>query len=136
MSRRIISFVSIVLALVISGCRNNLYLPHKTYPIPEVYEATIRLYFDTEKQEDWAEYPGEFIPEFVWVDKGATITWVNVDTQQKVHTIISDDGLFRETIQPGGNFSFTFNSSGNFTYHCELYKFCDPWDMFGKIYVE
>lgn len=106
---------------------------HQTIP-PKVMESTVRIYFDTEKTEDWAEYPGEFIPDFIWVDKGANITWINRDIKE--HTIISDNGLFLHQIQPGANFSYQFLNAGNFTYHCELYQYCYPYDMLGWVIVE
>jgi plastocyanin len=38
------------------------------------------------------------------------------------HTSTADGGAWNSgTIQPGGQFTFTFQSAGTFTYHCSIH---------------
>jgi len=51
---------------------------------------------------------------------GATVTWENDDSL--AHTSTSDTGVWNSgTLQPGRNFSFTFNTAGTFPYHCSIH---------------
>ena len=58
---------------------------------------------------------GKFMPPNITVKLNETVTWSNKDS--KVHTIVSDSNIFKQTLQPGGNFSFTFTEHNNFRYH-------------------
>ena len=61
-----------------------------------------------------------FSPSPATIDRGQTVVWSNNDTV--AHTVTSNSGLFdSSTIQPGGFFSFTFQSQGTFAYHCSIY---------------
>ena len=65
---------------------------------------------------------GGFNPADVTVMQGGSILWINSDGEQ-VHTVTADDGSFDSgDIQPGGSFSFTFNSIGPHPYHCKYHK--------------
>lgn len=52
----------------------------------------------------------------------ATIRWWNVDDQ--THSIVSDDGMFTGSgpIPSGGEFAFTFQRAGDYTYHCRYHS--------------
>lgn len=63
-----------------------------------------------------------FSPETVTITRGGVITWENKDAQD--HQIVSDgnlEGFESGVISNGDNFSFTFNDTGSFPYHCELH---------------
>lgn len=51
---------------------------------------------------------------------GTTVTWTNNDTAP--HTVTQDGGGIQSgKIDPGATFSFTFDTAGTFTYHCEFH---------------
>ena len=56
-----------------------------------------------------------FAPQKVTINLNETVTWTNKDN--KAYTIVSDTGLFKQTLQPGGTFSFTFSEHNNYRYH-------------------
>ncbi|HMK25975.1 MAG TPA: plastocyanin/azurin family copper-binding protein [Chitinophagaceae bacterium] len=48
---------------------------------------------------------------------GSKVTWINDDNM--VHTVTANDASFNSgDINPGGSFSYTFNSTGTYNYHC------------------
>jgi plastocyanin len=61
-----------------------------------------------------------FSPDQMTVAPGTTVTWVN-DGQQP-HTSTADDGTWDSgTLQPGDDYSFTFDQPGTYTYHCSVH---------------
>ena len=59
-----------------------------------------------------------FSPSELTVAKGTTVTWTNKDSV--VHTVTS--GSFGSgMIQNGGSYSYTFNDSGTYVYHCIIH---------------
>ncbi|HEY7032485.1 MAG TPA: cupredoxin domain-containing protein [Thermomicrobiales bacterium] len=72
----------------------------------------------------------QFSPASRSVIVGTTVTWTN--TGDAPHTVTSDDGVFDSgRIEPGDDFSFTFDQVGTFTYHCAIHP-----RMKGKIVVK
>ncbi len=71
-----------------------------------------------------------FTPGTLTVKAGTTVTWTNNDTT--THRPISDTGVFDSgDLAPGGTFSFTFNNTGTFPYHCSIHPY-----MTGKVIVQ
>ena len=69
-----------------------------------------------------------YIPEHLTVFRGTDVTWVNHDSV--AHTVQSQDGkgnvisLFNsDVLQPGHEFSYKFDSPGDYNYLCTLH----PW---------
>src|SRR5215216_4202230 len=61
-----------------------------------------------------------FDPDQLSVAPGTTVTWVNEG--QAPHTTTADDGTWDSgTLQPGEDFSFTFDQQGTYTYHCSIH---------------
>jgi LPXTG-motif cell wall-anchored protein len=61
-----------------------------------------------------------FDPGQLSVAPGTTVTWVNEG--QAPHTTTADDGTWDSgTLQPGEDFSFTFDQPGTYTYHCSIH---------------
>ena len=61
-----------------------------------------------------------FSPDQMTVAPGTTVTWVN-DGQQP-HTSTADDGTWDSgTLQPGDDYSFTFDQPSTYTYHCSIH---------------
>src|SRR5215207_6548556 len=70
-----------------------------------------------------------FEPATVTVPAGATVTWTN--TGSRPHTVTADDGSFDSgRLDPGEQFSQTFDQPGTFTYHCGFHP-----EMQGEIVV-
>jgi plastocyanin len=63
-----------------------------------------------------------FDPPQISVPTGSTVFWTNDDSIQ--HTVTSDEGLFDAgPISPGNTFENTFDSAGEFSYHCTIHPF-------------
>lgn len=61
-----------------------------------------------------------FEPASVEVPAGSTVTWTN--TGAAPHTVTADDGSFDSgQLAPGATFSQTFDSRGDFIYHCTIH---------------
>src|SRR5215213_11331848 len=70
-----------------------------------------------------------FEPGTITVPAGTTVTWTN--TGSRPHTVTADDGSFDSgRLDPGEQFSQTFDQPGTFTYHCGFHP-----DMQGSIVV-
>lgn len=69
-----------------------------------------------------------FLPAELTVKVGTTVKWTNQDAIP--HTV-SGDGLESGTLGTRDNFSFTFNQSGAYNYHCAIHP-----SMIGKVIVE
>lgn len=70
-----------------------------------------------------------FEPGTLTVPVGTTVTWTN--RGERPHTITADDGSFDSgRLDPGEEFSFTFDTAGSFTYFCGFHP-----DMQGEIVV-
>jgi len=71
-----------------------------------------------------------FVPQFISMPIESTVSWTNDDSIQ--HTITSDEeGLFVSgPISPGETFDNTFDTLGEFGYHCSIH----PW-MTGRVMV-
>jgi plastocyanin len=63
-----------------------------------------------------------FDPPQISVPTGSIVSWTNADSIQ--HTVTSDEGLFDAgPISPGDTFENTFDSAGEFGYHCAIHPF-------------
>lgn len=64
-----------------------------------------------------------FTPSQISILKGGTVTWTNNDST--AHTVVDDlsnvGGPSSGDIQPGSTYSFTFNKTGSFQYHCSIH---------------
>ncbi len=64
-----------------------------------------------------------FTPSQISIQKGGTVTWTNNDST--AHTVTDDlsnvGGPASGDIQPGSTYSFTFNKTGSFQYHCSIH---------------
>jgi len=61
-----------------------------------------------------------FDPASIEVPVGTTVTWTNQDSA--AHTATADDGSFQSgKLDQGQSYSFTFDTPGTYTYHCEFH---------------
>jgi plastocyanin len=75
----------------------------------------------------------QFQPKTLTIPAGTTVEWV---TAQGVHTVDSDQGLFKSSIlSSGGSFRHTFNRPGIFPYHCDVPGSPGGIGMAGRIIV-
>ena len=64
----------------------------------------------------------EFQPGILTIPVGTTVTWINHGGD--AHTVTSSDGLFFGSLGPiHGSYSFTFNQTGRFEYHCDIHDY-------------
>lgn len=70
-----------------------------------------------------------FSPSTVTVGKGTTVTWTNND--QAPHTVTGSGGLNSPTLGRGATYSFTFKSTGTFSYICTIHP-----SMHGTVVVK
>jgi plastocyanin len=76
---------------------------------------------------------GGFVPPEISVSPSEgnnIVLWTNDDTTE--HTVTADDGTFDSgPLSPGDNFDSTFDTPGDFSYHCSIHPF-----MTGVVIVE
>jgi plastocyanin len=64
-----------------------------------------------------------FTPSQITVKKGGTVTWTNNDST--AHTVTADlennGGPASGNIEPGQTYTFTFDKTGSFQYHCQIH---------------
>ena len=74
-----------------------------------------------------------FTPSQVTIQKGQTVKWTNNDST--THTVTDDlantGGPNSGDVPPGTSYSFTFNNTGSFQYHCSIHP-----SMRGTIVVQ
>lgn len=74
-----------------------------------------------------------FSPSQITVKKGEAVTWTNNDTV--AHTVTDDlsdvGGPNSGTVEPGQSYTFTFEKTGSFQYHCKIHT-----SMRGTIVVQ
>jgi plastocyanin len=65
----------------------------------------------------------QFTPSQVTITKGGSVTWTNNDST--THTVTDDlsnvGGPNSGNIAPGESYSFTFDKTGSFQYHCSIH---------------
>ncbi len=73
----------------------------------------------TAKIAMWNYY---FLPAVDTVAAGTKVTWTN-ETSSTVHTSISDStGIWNSgNVNPGGSYSYTFNTAGTYPYYCQYH---------------
>ena len=70
-----------------------------------------------------------FTPQNLDIIGSGTVTWINNDPSY--HKIVGDHGKFSSSIlATGENYTYEFNASGNYTYHCSIHS-----SMTGEIRV-
>lgn len=69
-----------------------------------------------------------FDPAELTVDAGTTVRWENYDS---VSHQIAGTGFGSNALSQGGEYSFTFNQTGTYDYHCAIHP-----SMIGKVIVK
>lgn len=88
------------------------------------------LSFNADAATIWVDIQNmDYTPQNLYVPVGSIVKWTNYDTM--IHTVTSDNNLFDSgAIAQGQSWSFTFNTIGDFPYHCIPHPF-----MTGVIHV-
>jgi plastocyanin len=63
-----------------------------------------------------------FTPSQISVKNGESVTWSNKDTTAHTVTIDKGNGPNSGPIAPGSTYTYTFNQTGSFQYHCDLHS--------------
>jgi plastocyanin len=62
----------------------------------------------------------DYRPSTITIGRNTTVTWRNKDGTN--HTVTSDDGFFSSgNINNNGTYTFTFDSTGTYQYHCTIH---------------
>ena len=102
--QRLASFLSVVLAILVS-----LVALAVAGPRPAAAQSGAEVAVEV---VDFA-----FEPAMVMIEPGTTVTWTNAG--DRPHTVTADDGSFDSgRLDPGEQFSVTFDEPGTFTYFC------------------
>lgn len=66
-----------------------------------------------------------FTPGTVRTAVGGKVTWLNCEPGgTPAHTTTADAGAWTSNpLEPGASYTFTFNTPGSFSYHCEPHPF-------------
>lgn len=74
----------------------------------------------------------EFKPSIITIPAGTTVTWINHGGE--AHSVTSSTGIFNGELGPvNGSFNYTFNQSGSYEYHCDIF---DYHVMTGRVVVQ
>lgn len=115
----------LILVFALTGCSSPPLATTPTQPAVPAPSASA-----AQNQLDITILNFAFGPQTVTVSPGTKVTWTNKDST--AHTVTSDSPLFDSgQINPGGTYSFTFNQTGNFGYHCNIHT-----SMTGTIIVK
>ena len=87
--------------------------------------TTINIIYDFGTANLGVLYGGGFVPRNVAVSVGSAVTWNNTDTFHAQHSIVSNDGLFNQSLAYGESFTYTFTQKGTFTYQDPSYDNMD-----------
>jgi len=72
----------------------------------------------------------DFTPSSITVKKGTTVTWTNNDSVAHTVTADTNNAFDSGNLNPGKNFSHTFDTAGTFAYHCTYHS-----NMHGSVTV-
>jgi plastocyanin len=60
-----------------------------------------------------------FVPDFITVPVGTTVTWTSVGLEP--HTVSGNADLFDVELSFGDSYSHTFTEPGRYDYHCMIH---------------
>jgi len=129
-----IGLIGVVILVIITSYFSD-------YPIEENVEETDMIIKSDVIMPTKVSRPGCetddrcYIPSFIIVEKGKQVTWINEDSA--FHSVTSgfygapSDLFDSGYLDPFESYTFTFNETGIYDYHCTLH----PW-MEGQVKVE
>ena len=134
MSRSTLAAIIVVAIVVIGGAVALTHKSSPSNPAPATNNSTQNT-SNTNSTTSNSNQPSTtgsvdiknmmFTPSQITVAKGGKVTWTNNDSV--AHTVTDDlsnvSGPASGDIQPGSSYSFTFNKTGSFQYHCTIHPF-------------
>ena len=91
-------------------------------PAPRITAtAQVKVLYNSD-EETWT-------PSITFVSVGGVVTWLNDGFN--LHAVISEEGLFDQTLSPGQSFNYTLSKPGTYTYHDDRNT-----EFLGKVVVE
>ncbi len=116
------SLIALALAVLLVACGGSTGSTSTTTPTATSSGSANSVTITTDSSGSFA-----FSPATLTIKVGTTVTWTNTTSTQ--HTVTSDDGktfdsgIAKPISASGGTYSFTFNTPGTFSYHCEIHPF-------------
>lgn len=130
----IVAIVVVIVGYLLFFGRNNIFILTPSSPSPQasVLPSTSQLPSTSPQSSPSAQTSittvsiknFAFNPASISVTKGTTVKWMNNDST--AHQIVSDpDGsVFKsEVLNPGQSYTYTFDETGTFNYHCGIHPF-------------
>ncbi|AKB79898.1 hypothetical protein MSHOH_3415 [Methanosarcina horonobensis HB-1 = JCM 15518] len=75
---------------------------------------------NVQNEEKMLIYSTMFSPETIEIEKGDTITWINLKRPKGPSVLVSNNGLWEDaTLYYGKTFSYTFEEAGTYTFSLE-----------------
>lgn len=132
MNKKVIAGVIVV--VVIAGVVGALVLNHKSNsnkPKSMSMSSSSKSTSNTVVTDAVTIKDFAFSPTTIKVKKGTKVTWTNQDSTAHTVTATSGGGFDSGSIAQGASFSFTFNTTGTFSYKCSFHP-----DMMGTVIVQ
>lgn len=123
--------IIVIIVLVVLGAAGFL-LTHNDSPHQPAAKSENMTAMDNHSSQNSSPNPTKtnsvsianmaFTPPDITVTKGTTVTWTNNDAV--THTVTENDGKTGPDsgdLAPTKTYSFTFNNTGTFKYHCSIH---------------
>ena len=126
---KVVTLSTIIMSILTMGLLSNPFISSNISLFNKVFAQESEVFIipgAADPNNDEAFVP----PEISVSSEGNIVSWTNDDSIE--HTVTSDDGSFDSgPISPGDTFDNTFDSPGEFGYHCSIHPF-----MTGVVIVE
>lgn len=131
MNRKSVIFIAIAALIVVTGIALSSKKPDSMANMPAASTMTQSPAKASPNAVTIAKYA--FSPTPITVKKGTSITWTNTDIAK--HNVVVDNGMPAggpdgPLFGKGETFSFTFNTAGDYKYHCSPHPY-----MHGEVIV-
>lgn len=121
--KTVIWIAAVIVVIVIGGIyvflKNNQPAPSATPPLKSAASVT-NPNASPDSSTAVMIQNFAFSPATLEIKKGKTVTWTNEDSSD--HQVASDTNVFSGSpLSKGQTYSFTFNETGSFPYHCVIH---------------
>lgn len=127
---KVVTLSIIIMSILTMGLLSNPFISQNISLVNKVFAQESEEVFIIPGAADPNNDEAFVPPEISVSSEGNIVSWTNDDSIE--HTVTSDDGSFDSgPISPGDTFDNTFDSPGEFGYHCSIHPF-----MTGVVIVE